>query len=76
MVSLHGRLVADDDGSGSLGIRTDSKKVGHICAQARLDQVPGFESVTVSTADRSVTIDATAARRLRAVADGEGDDGE
>lgn len=38
-LSLHGRLVADDDGTGSIKVRVVQKPIPHVCAQTRLDQV-------------------------------------
>lgn len=46
-VGLHGRLVADDDGSGTLKVRVDQKAVEHVCAQTRLDQRITIERVPV-----------------------------
>ena len=54
-VSLHGRLVADDDGSGSLGVRTDARKVDHVCAQMRLSDY----TVTIAGGSSSPTVSDT-----------------
>jgi len=69
-VGLHGRLVADDDGTGTLKVRVDQKAVEHVCAQTRLDRVPGF--VTFEAQGRKVTIDADEGlERLESISRGE-----
>jgi hypothetical protein len=45
VVGLHGRLTADDDGTGSLKVRVDQKAVEHMCDQTRLDQRITIERV-------------------------------
>lgn len=43
-LTLHGRLVADDDWTGAINVRVVQKPIPHVCAQTRLDQIiPALE---------------------------------
>jgi hypothetical protein len=72
-IGLHGRLTADDDGSGSLRVRLEQRAVEHVCAQTRLDQRIPIEprSITITKDGKSATIDESTLGRLEELAQGE-----